>query len=111
MRRQAIHGPRPLPRSLQRCRRPWPGASPAIRLPSATVGPQMPSGGLDLKEHLSNIECSLTMRALAESDGVVARAADLLRLRHPARVEKLRKYGVRTDAARQEIDEPIAVYR
>ena len=111
MRRQAIHGPAALASVPPAMPPALAGASPAIRLPSATVGPQMPSGGLDLKEHLSNIECSLTMQALAESDGVVARAADPLRLRHPARVEKLRKYGVRTDAARQEIDEPIAVYR
>ncbi len=49
------------------------------------------------------------MQALAESNGVVARTADLLRLRRTTLVEKLRKYSVRTDATRQEIDESIAV--
>ncbi len=76
---------------------------------SAAAMAQLPREGIDLKEHLTNIEYSLIMQALAESGGVVARAADLLRLRRTTLVEKLRKYGVRTEVARQEIDEPIAV--
>jgi sigma-54 specific flagellar transcriptional regulator A len=70
---------------------------------------QLPSGGLDLKEYLNNIEYSLIMQALNEAGGVVAHAAELLRLRRTTLVEKLRKYGVRAEVARQEIDEPIPV--
>jgi sigma-54 specific flagellar transcriptional regulator A len=58
----------------------------------------LPRGGLDLKEHLNNIEYSLIMQALNEAGGVVAHAAELLRLRRTTLVEKLRKYGVRSEA-------------
>ncbi len=52
----------------------------------------LPSGGIDLKDHLSSIEIGLIRRALAEADGTVAEAARLLRIRRTTLVEKLRKY-------------------
>jgi sigma-54 specific flagellar transcriptional regulator A len=88
-----------------------PAADEGSPLPAAGGGNPnlLPAGGLDLKEHLNNIEYSLIMQALNESGGVVARAADLLRLRRTTLVEKLRKYGVRSEALRQDLDEPSAV--
>ena len=51
-------------------------------------------GGLDVKEHLSNLELDLIRQALDESDGVVAHAAKRLKMRRTTLVEKLRKYGL-----------------
>jgi sigma-54 specific flagellar transcriptional regulator A len=70
----------------------------------------LPRGGLDLKEHLNNIEYSLIMQALNEAGGVVAHAAELLRLRRTTLVEKLRKYGVRSEATRQDFDESVTLH-
>jgi sigma-54 specific flagellar transcriptional regulator A len=70
---------------------------------------QLPPGGLDLKEHLANIEYSLILQALSEARGVVAHAAELLRLRRTTLVEKLRKYGVRAETVRQDFDKALAV--
>ncbi len=50
------------------------------------------SGGIDLKDHLSAIEIGLIRRALEESDGTVAEAARLLKIRRTTLGEKLRKY-------------------
>ena len=55
-------------------------------------GVQLPSGGMDLKDHLSAIEIGLIRKALLEADGTVAEAARLLRMRRTTLVEKLRKY-------------------
>lgn len=52
----------------------------------------LPVNGLDLKEYLANLEKSLIQQALDESAGVVARAADKLRIRRTTLVEKVRKY-------------------
>jgi sigma-54 specific flagellar transcriptional regulator A len=52
----------------------------------------LPSGGIDLKDHLSAIEIGLIRKALVEADGTVAEAARLLRIRRTTLVEKLRKY-------------------
>lgn len=56
--------------------------------------PRLPSSGLDLKTHLSNLEMTLIQQALDESDGVVAHAAKRLKMRRTTLVEKLRKYGL-----------------
>jgi len=56
--------------------------------------PRLPQDGIDLKEHLSNLECNLIKQALNDADGVVAHAANRLRLRRTTLVEKLRKYGL-----------------
>ncbi|MCI0655060.1 MAG: sigma-54 dependent transcriptional regulator [Methylococcaceae bacterium] len=55
---------------------------------------RLPRGGMDLKEHLSTLECGLIKQALDESNGVVAHAAKLLKMRRTTLVEKLRKYGL-----------------
>jgi sigma-54 specific flagellar transcriptional regulator A len=56
------------------------------------TGVALPSGGIDLKDHLSAIEIGLIRKALEEADGTVAEAARLLRIRRTTLVEKLRKY-------------------
>ncbi len=62
--------------------------------PNANV-PRFHPDGLDLKRYLADVERSLIQRALDEADGVVARAADLLKLRRTTLVEKMRKYDLR----------------
>jgi sigma-54 specific flagellar transcriptional regulator A len=60
---------------------------------------RLPAEGLDLREHLSDLECELIRQALDECNGVVAHAANLLRMRRTTLVEKLRKYGLRSEEA------------
>jgi sigma-54 specific flagellar transcriptional regulator A len=76
-----------LPAAIGERRRSAP--TPAIVLPSA---------GLDLREHLGNIEKALISSALAQTDGTVAHAARLLKLRRTTLVEKLRKYDLHAHA-------------
>ncbi len=64
--------------------------------------PRLPREGLDLKEHLSNVEVDLIRQALEESGGVVAHAAKRLRMRRTTLVEKLRKYGLQRPGQQQE---------
>ncbi len=59
---------------------------------AAISGDFLPDDGLDLKQHLADIEVMLLTQALERSDGVVARAADLLSMRRTTLVEKMRKY-------------------
>jgi len=56
--------------------------------------PRLPREGLDIKEHLNNLEYTLIKQALDEAGGVVAHAAERLRMRRTTLVEKLRKYGL-----------------
>ncbi len=56
--------------------------------------PQLSGGGIDLKEHLAELEFNLIKQALDESDGIVAHAAKLLHMRRTTLVEKMRKYGL-----------------
>lgn len=55
---------------------------------------RLPRDGLDLKEHISSVECTLIKQALDEAGGVVAHAAKRLKMRRTTLVEKLRKYGL-----------------
>jgi sigma-54 dependent transcriptional regulator, flagellar regulatory protein len=57
----------------------------------------LPVNGIDLKDYLSNLEKQLIQQALDESGGVVARAAEKLRIRRTTLVEKVRKYGLRDE--------------
>jgi sigma-54 specific flagellar transcriptional regulator A len=54
----------------------------------------LPVNGIDLKDYLANLERSLIQQALDEASGVVARAAEKLRIRRTTLVEKVRKYGL-----------------
>ena len=54
----------------------------------------LPLTGIDLKEYLSNLERDLIEKALSDSSGVVARAANRLQLGRTTLVEKMRKYNL-----------------
>jgi sigma-54 specific flagellar transcriptional regulator A len=56
--------------------------------------PRLPREGINLKEHLSDLEYKLIKQALDDANGVVAHAANRLRLRRTTLVEKLRKYDL-----------------
>lgn len=73
-----------------------PGATslPSGALPGLDVPALLPVGGLDLKDYLNNLERSLIQQALDDAGGVVARAAERLRVRRTTLVEKMRKYGM-----------------
>jgi sigma-54 specific flagellar transcriptional regulator A len=83
---------------------PAPVAAPApavaAPLPSAVVAAavtpsdRLPEAGIDLREHIAQIELNLIRDALDRAGGVVAHAAQLLGLRRTTLVEKLRKYGI-----------------
>ena len=62
--------------------------------PSDHAADALPEAGLDLKEHLAAIEAGLIRQAMERAGGVVAQAAELLRLRRTTLAEKLRKYGI-----------------
>ena len=57
----------------------------------------LPVNGIDLKDYLSNLEKQLIQQALDEAGGVVARAAEKLRICRTTLVEKVRKYGLREE--------------
>ncbi|MEP1213809.1 MAG: sigma-54 dependent transcriptional regulator [Marinobacter sp.] len=61
----------------------------------------LPVNGIDLKDYLSNLEKQLIQQALDEAGGVVARAAEKLRIRRTTLVEKVRKYGLRDEESEE----------
>jgi len=72
----------------------------AVESKSQTVSAdlsELPEEGLDLKEHLANLEYLLIKQSLDESGGVVAHAAKKLKMRRTTLVEKMRKYGIQRD--------------
>ncbi len=71
---------------------PVAAAAPA---PSPAAG--LPAGGIDLKEHLAQLEQAFIQQALDEADGVVAHAAKRLGMRRTTLVEKVRKYGLQRE--------------
>lgn len=67
-----------------------------ISVDSSTAA-SIPEDGLDLKEHLANLEYLLIKQALDETEGVVAHAAQKLKMRRTTLVEKMRKYGIQRE--------------
>jgi sigma-54 dependent transcriptional regulator, flagellar regulatory protein len=65
---------------------------------SVGAGVVLPPDGIDLKEYMNHVEYSLITQALTQTGGVVAHAANLLRIPRTTLIEKLRKYGVRSDS-------------
>jgi sigma-54 specific flagellar transcriptional regulator A len=57
----------------------------------------LPMQGVNLKEHLAELEVSLIIQALTKEKWVVARAAELLGMRRTTLVEKMRKYDLNKD--------------
>ncbi|MEM9397542.1 MAG: sigma-54 dependent transcriptional regulator [Pseudomonadota bacterium] len=63
--------------------------------PAGAAGATLLSAdGMDLKTHLADLERSLMVQALEQSDWVVARAAKMLNLQRTTLVEKMRKYDI-----------------
>ncbi len=56
--------------------------------------PLLPTEGIDLKEYIAQLEQNLIKQALDETGGVVARAAEKLKVRRTTLVEKMRKYDL-----------------
>lgn len=75
-------------------------------LPGMDAQAMLPVEGLDLKEYLATLEQGLIQQALDDAGGVVARAAERLRIRRTTLVEKMRKYGMnrRDDDDDQSVD-------
>lgn len=69
--------------------------------PETEAASLLPLNGIDLKEYLTNLEKDLIEKALDDSEGVVARAADRLHIRRTTLVEKMRKYNL----SKQQVDE------
>ncbi len=74
-------------------------AGSAAAKPAPVPQAHLPSEGLDLRDHMANIELTLINEALERTQGVVAHAAQLLGLRRTTLVEKLRKYGIERESA------------
>jgi len=72
-------------------------AAEAAEAPEAPDPMVLPDGGLDLRAHIGDMEQSLIRQALERTDGVVAQAARLLKMRRTTLVEKLRKYGLQPE--------------
>jgi sigma-54 dependent transcriptional regulator, flagellar regulatory protein len=62
--------------------------------PDFGANAMLPPEGLDLKDYLGNLEQGLIQQALDDANGIVARAAERLRIRRTTLVEKMRKYGM-----------------
>ena len=74
------------------------GAAAAAEAPAAGALPTLPAQGLDLKDYLARVEVALVEQALQRTGGVVAHSAALLGLRRTTLVEKIKKYGIDSDA-------------
>ena len=60
---------------------------------------EMPATGVPLKAYIENIEISLIRRALLDTDGVVAHAAQRLQIRRTTLAEKMKRYGIHAEEA------------
>ena len=56
--------------------------------------PTLTPEGINLKDMVSNIEINMIKQALVQSNGVVAKASEILGLRRTTLVEKMKKYGI-----------------
>ncbi|AFJ03477.1 Flagellar regulatory protein FleQ [Methylophaga frappieri] len=66
-------------------------------LSSPAIANALPEEGLDLKEHLAQLEFFLIRQALDDAAGVVAHAAQRLKMRRTTLVEKMRKHGIQRE--------------
>ena len=60
----------------------------------AQGGPSFPEQGLQLKQHMLEIERSLIKQALGRAEGNVSKTARLLNLQRTTLIEKINKYGL-----------------
>ena len=73
---------------------PLPEASDVTSTVSSLVDArlELPADGVDLKQHIADVERSVISEALIRADGVVAKAAKLLGVQRTTLVEKIRRY-------------------
>ncbi len=76
-----------------------PPAHDAYAVAASHAAGELPPEGVNLKDHIENIELTLIKQALQQAGGVVAHAAKLLNTRRTTLVEKLRKYGLSREEA------------
>ena len=69
-------------------------ADSEVDVPVSPSLPRLPIEGIDLKEYLADLERHFIQQAIEEAGGVVAHAANRLKLRRTTLVEKMRKYGL-----------------
>ena len=65
----------------------------------------LPPEGLDLKDYLGSLEQGLIQQALDDANGIVARAAERLRIRRTTLVEKMRKYGMSRQGGEEQAED------
>ena len=65
-----------------------------LKLQTSLSSPRLPKDGLDLKDHISQVEYTLIRQALDESNGIVSHAAKRLKMGRTTLVEKMRKLGM-----------------
>ena len=94
---------RPAGSTMQQPETETPSFDPHLAPMEPIVSTRLPREGIDLKEHISNLECSLIKQALDEAGGVVAHAAKRLNMRRTTLVEKLRKYGLQRSESMSEV--------
>ncbi len=75
-------------------RAPMPSAKESSGLSESLSLPRLPRAGLDLKDHLNNLEQSMISQALDETNWVVAHAAKRLNMGRTTLVEKMRKFDI-----------------
>ena len=71
----------------------------------ASANAMLPPEGLDLKDYLGGLEQGLIQQALDDANGIVARAAERLRIRRTTLVEKMRKYGMSRREGEEQADD------
>lgn len=71
---------------------PLPGVG--VGAPMQAGSSRLPLAGINLKDHLEDLERTYIQQALTEANEVVAHAAELLNMRRTTLVEKMRKYGL-----------------
>ncbi len=59
-----------------------------------SLSAQLDMQGVNLKDLVSNLEVNMIKQALVQSNGVVAKAAEILGLRRTTLIEKMKKYGI-----------------
>ena len=72
----------------------------------SAAGPQpqdfeLPTEGIPLKAYIENIEIALIRRALVDTDGVVAHAAQRLQVQRTTLAEKMKRYGIQAGEGSQ----------
>lgn len=84
---------------------PWPlrpqNEPPTILSSSLAIGNKenptlLPKEGIDLKQHLADVEKNMIESAMNQSNGVVQKASELLGMGRTTLVEKIRRHGLRT---------------